>query len=47
MKTISKEHAELADTTYYATFAESCSEGFLVSIEFRKEMLKNLFGGKE
>jgi len=47
MKTISKERAGLADTTFYTTFAESCSEGFLDSIEFRKERVKNLFGGKE
>jgi len=46
MKTISKGRTGLADTTY-AAFAESCSEGFLAGIEFRKERLINLFGGKE
>jgi len=47
IKTISKERAELADTTFYAAFAGSCSEGFLAGIEYRKERLKNLFGSKE
>jgi len=47
MKTISKERAGLADITFYAAFSESCSEGFLDSTEFRKEGLKNRFGGEE
>jgi hypothetical protein len=47
VKTISKERAELADASFYAAFAGSCSEGFLAGIEYRKERLKTLFGGKE
>jgi hypothetical protein len=47
VKTMSRERAKLADTTCYAVFAGSCSEGFLADIEYGKERLKNLFGGKE